>query len=270
MKVKRYKRVQKYIQFYKNSCGFRAPYQVLIDATFCQFCLNNKVNITEQIPKYLSQECKLLTTVCVVQEAQRLSQSLYGAMLIIKQFPIRRCGHEKSPIDASECLRELICADNNSDHYMLCTQDLVLTRAIRRSTVGCPLIYMRGNAMVMQKPHDTVREAVERREQEASDEHVDHQMDVLKKLKRAHDLDDDDSEAKPRPKRKRTKGPNPLSCKKKTKKPMAGQQSTAPKTSAGSSGGDQRSANKKRRRNRGGKHIRQMFDKISATVSGDK
>jgi len=35
MKIKRYKKVQKYMNFYINNFGFRVPYQILIDATFC-------------------------------------------------------------------------------------------------------------------------------------------------------------------------------------------------------------------------------------------
>ena len=74
MKVKRYKRVQKYLTFYKNKFGFRPPFQVVIDGTFCQSSLQNKVNISEQMPKYLSEAVKLVTTVCVVQETERLSE----------------------------------------------------------------------------------------------------------------------------------------------------------------------------------------------------
>lgn len=39
MKIQRYKKAQKTINFYKNNFGFRDPYQILIDATFCQLAL---------------------------------------------------------------------------------------------------------------------------------------------------------------------------------------------------------------------------------------
>lgn len=76
MKVKRYKKAQRYISFYRNHFGFRAPYQILLDGTFCQAALKNKVNLAEQIPKYLSDEVKLLTTVCVVTETEKLGMYL--------------------------------------------------------------------------------------------------------------------------------------------------------------------------------------------------
>lgn len=36
MKIARYKKASKTLNFYKNNFGFRTPYQILIDATFCQ------------------------------------------------------------------------------------------------------------------------------------------------------------------------------------------------------------------------------------------
>lgn len=39
MKIARYKKAQKTINFYKHNFDFRDPYQILIDATFCQLAL---------------------------------------------------------------------------------------------------------------------------------------------------------------------------------------------------------------------------------------
>lgn len=35
MKISRHKKAQKYMSFYVNNFGFRQPFQILIDATFC-------------------------------------------------------------------------------------------------------------------------------------------------------------------------------------------------------------------------------------------
>lgn len=72
MKITRYKRAQRNLLFYRNYFDFRPPYQILLDATFCQAALKNKINIKEQIPKYLNDEVKLLTTVCIVNETEKL------------------------------------------------------------------------------------------------------------------------------------------------------------------------------------------------------
>lgn len=77
MKINRYKKVQRFLTFYRNNFSFRAPFQILIDATFCQSALKNKVNLKEQILKYLNEEIKLLTTVCVVHETETIGIFIY-------------------------------------------------------------------------------------------------------------------------------------------------------------------------------------------------
>jgi len=69
------------MSLYKNNFGFREPYQVLLDGTFCQVALDHKVNIQDQLPKYLGGQCKLLTTACVIEETRRLGKPLHGAHL---------------------------------------------------------------------------------------------------------------------------------------------------------------------------------------------
>ena len=53
MKIKRQKKVGRILSFFKNNYGHRPPFQVLIDGTFAQACLETKVNIKDQLPKYL-------------------------------------------------------------------------------------------------------------------------------------------------------------------------------------------------------------------------
>lgn len=42
MKIKRYKKVNRYLNFYINNFGFRQPYQILVDGTFCLAALKVK------------------------------------------------------------------------------------------------------------------------------------------------------------------------------------------------------------------------------------
>lgn len=39
MKIKRQKKVQRTLNFFKHNFGHRPPFQLLIDGTFCQACL---------------------------------------------------------------------------------------------------------------------------------------------------------------------------------------------------------------------------------------
>lgn len=62
MKIKRQKQAKKTLSFYKYNFSFREPFQILIDGTFCQAALKNKIQIKEQMPKYLMGEVQLCTT----------------------------------------------------------------------------------------------------------------------------------------------------------------------------------------------------------------
>lgn len=76
MKIRRQKKAQRILTFYRNNFGFRAPFHVVLDGTFCQKALTNQINLKEQIPKYFSNEVKLLTTACILTELERLGQYL--------------------------------------------------------------------------------------------------------------------------------------------------------------------------------------------------
>ena len=81
MKVKRQKHARRILAFYKNSFGINAPYSVLIDGTFCKSALMFRINISEQLPKYLNSEAKLYTTKCILAECEALGTSQNSAVL---------------------------------------------------------------------------------------------------------------------------------------------------------------------------------------------
>ena len=234
MKVKRQKTVKKYINLFKNSFGIFEPYQVLVDGTFCQAALQNKINIKEQLPKYLDAEIQLLTTECVLNELECLGGALYGALVIAKRFKTRKCGHREH-IPATDCVSHLV-GEANEKRYFVATQDKQLRNALRKIP-GVPLLYINYNCIVMEKPSFVcVRKAKE--VQTARTEPTDHEREKLERLK-ASELE------KPeiiRRKRKRPKGPNPLSCKKK-------------KTKHDSSNAIHKLSSRKRRRHKMSAHV---------------
>ncbi|RWS21536.1 rRNA-processing protein UTP23-like protein [Leptotrombidium deliense] len=211
MKIKRYKKVNKHLAFYRNTFGFRKPYQILLDATFCQMALKYKVNIKEQLPKYLADETKLFTTVCVVNETEKLGAAVYGAMVILKQFNVRKCGHEKNPIDASQCLHSMV-QNNNCDHYFIATQDPELSQQIR--DLSCvPLLYIKCNAINLEKPSKSFKSTEKTNLNSEQDD--DYHMKVVKQLKEA-ELGVESTNVK----KKKRKGANPLSRKPKKKETL--------------------------------------------------
>ncbi|XP_012265460.2 rRNA-processing protein UTP23 homolog [Athalia rosae] len=214
MKISRHKKVQKNLSFYVNNFGFRQPYQVLIDGTFTFAALQNKLNIQEQLPKYFQAGTKLLTTQCVIIETEILGPKVYGAMLIVKQFAVHKCGHEKEPLSGSRCLRSMI-GKNNPSRYIIATQDRDLQESIRK-VPGVPLIYLHQKAPTLEQPSAASQK-------QASDHRSisvgmnAQQSETITLLKKQSGLSEESE--KPLPKKKRKKsGPNPLSCKKKKRK----------------------------------------------------
>ncbi|RZC40389.1 Fcf1 domain containing protein [Asbolus verrucosus] len=208
MKIKRYKKVNKHLNFYVNNFGFRQPYQVLLDGTFCFAALNNKINIADNIPRYLQGEVKLLTTQCAIIEMENLGPKLGGALIVLKKHAVHKCGHEGKPVPASHCLSSML-GKQNQNHYIVASQDRDLQSKIR-NMVGVPLLYLHGKTPVLEQPSKASGDAVANR---AGVSVLEQQM--IEKLKSESGLGGNEGE---RPRKKKKKGPNPLSCKKKKNK----------------------------------------------------
>jgi len=212
MKIKRAKKVSKTLEFFRNNFGFRAPYQVLLDGTFSAGCLEAKVNIKEQIPKYLG-EARLFTTPCCITELEQLN--CYGAMMVAKGFPVFKCGHQQAE-PASTCIASLV-GGHNSRHFVVATNDYGL-RTLLRGVPGTPVLYLHGNSPTLERPSELTRGRVEQEAEERTGVTT-HQARTIKAMKKQVFGE----EVKPKKKkRKGPKGPNPLSCKKKKKDSLKG------------------------------------------------
>ncbi|XP_071496425.1 rRNA-processing protein UTP23 homolog [Diadema antillarum] len=211
MKVKRYKHARKYLGFYRNNFNFREPHQILVDGTFTQMALLRKINIKEQMPKYLGGEVQLTTTNCILSEVEALGKAVYGGYLILKRYQVRRCGHKEKPVSAFRCIMSMI-ADQNKNHYFVATQDPDLSGAVNRMA-GTPLLYIHFNAIVLEKPSESsVTQATALTTRKVNP--TDSERKMLTELMGG----EGDKDPEKKRKRKGPKGPNPLSVKKKKKK----------------------------------------------------
>ncbi|XP_071446657.1 rRNA-processing protein UTP23 homolog [Hetaerina americana] len=211
MKVKRQKKVQRHLSFYSNNYGFRQPYQILVDGTICLAALTNKVTLKDVIPKYFDSNVKLLTTQCVIIETEKLGRAVYGAMLIVKQFPIHQCGHKDKPLIGSACLASML-KGSNPNRYIIASQDRELQNLVRKMP-GAPLLYLHQRVPTLEHPSPASINSVKNKN-ETKIGITDYQEEVLKDMKK-HVF----GETTDRPmKRKKKSGPNPLSCLKKKRK----------------------------------------------------
>lgn len=162
----------------------------------------------DNIPRYLQGELKLLTTACSLIEMDNLGPQVSGAYQILKQYPLHKCGHEKNPVPASECIISML-GKHNENHYIVATQDLDLQKAVREIP-GTPLLYLHNKAPVLDPPsiqskkfatlkiHDTFGAS-----------------STSLGVKRPSSNDEKEQF---KAKKRKKGGPNPLSCKKKKKK----------------------------------------------------
>ncbi|KAM6275478.1 rRNA-processing protein UTP23 homolog [Spheniscus humboldti] len=224
MKLTRQKHAKKNMGFYKHNFRFREPFQVLLDGTFCQAALRNKIQIREQLPGYLDGATQLCTTRCVLKELESLGKALYGAKLIAQRFQVRNCSHHKDPVSGSTCLLSMI-EEGNPHHFFIATQDQDLANKVKKKA-GVPLLFIIQNTMVLDKPSPKSLAFVQKLQ---TNELVpEHQKQSIVQLKEKEGLAKQEGEK--RRKRKRAGGPNPLSClKKKKKKTQEGQEPSAEK-----------------------------------------
>ncbi|KAF7247070.1 hypothetical protein EYD10_07081 [Varanus komodoensis] len=222
MKITRQKHAKKNMGFYKYNFGFREPFQVLLDGTFCQAALRNKIQIREQLPGYLAGATQLCTTRCILKELESLGKELYGAKLIAQRCQVRHCSHFKNPVSGSLCLLSMV-EDGNPHHYFIATQDQDLTAKIKKRA-GVPLLFIIQNTMVLDKP--SAKSLASVHTMQTNKLIPEHQKQSIALLKEQQGLVKT-SDPKKR-KRKRAAGPNPLSClKKKKKKSEEGSQPSA-------------------------------------------
>ncbi|XP_034172471.1 rRNA-processing protein UTP23 homolog [Osmia lignaria lignaria] len=217
MKTARQKKARRNLGFFINNFKFRPPFQVLIDGTFAFAALENKFNIQDQLSKYFQSEMKLLTTPCIILETEKLgsfSKAVSGAMQIVKQYPIHKCGHEKNPITGIKCLQTMV-KRNNESRYIVATQDREL-QDILRKVPGVPILYLHGKAPTLEAPSQANREYAENSHKELGMTAWEKQN--MKTLKEAAGMTEQ-TEIRLK-KKKRKGGPNPLSCLKKKKKPQ--------------------------------------------------
>jgi len=214
MKIKRYKRVRRLLNFYKHTFQFSPPFKILVDGTFCQAALENKLNLREQIPIYLNGcECHFFTTICVRKELQALGGQFKGALSIANDYNLIKCKHPR-PLSASQCLFKM-AGENNGKKYFFASQDQTLTEKLR-TVPGCPLLFIKYNCVLLEKPSQMSTEA-KGADSEQKLNFQGTQREELQKLLHAHDLAPKPQKPE-RLKRKKIRQPNPLSCKKKKPK----------------------------------------------------
>lgn len=203
MKQTRLKRASRILSVYRYNFGVTPPYQVIMDGTYAQAALVEKLNLAEQLPKYLGAPVELYTTKCCLDELTKLGKPLYGALCIAKLQQQADCPHNP-PRGAGDCLSHLARRSKKEKgrKYIFATQDAALSEKLR-AIGGIPILYIAYKTVLL----DPVSEATKTLMETPKGE-----LDTIIELKK--ELLGEE----PAKKKRKKKGVNPLSCKKKAMK----------------------------------------------------
>ncbi|CAG9802837.1 unnamed protein product [Chironomus riparius] len=210
MKVTRYKKASKRINFFINNFGYHPPIQVLIDGTFCFAAIKNKLLIEEQLKNYIQMELRVLTTPCMIMETDKLGHKFIQVSKKLKSMQLNKCGHEKNPLTGSECIKSLV----KDNRYIIATQDRDLQEWIRKQ-IGIALLYLHNVVPTLEEPSLATRNYIDRKSKKSLNVSS-FEGEQLVQLKKKEGIVEIKKVTKV--KLKKRKGPNPLSCKKKQSK----------------------------------------------------
>jgi U3 small nucleolar RNA-associated protein 23 len=125
-----------------------------------------------------------------MEKLERLEPKVFGAGLILKQFAVHKCDHDKEPKPAMKCLKSMLGTDNPnryvytvgfagsgstsgfSNRYFIVSQDAAL-RERARKVPGTPVLYLHRSAPTLEKPSEMSETSASKA---ASDRYREHLM----------------------------------------------------------------------------------------------
>jgi len=162
------------------------------------------------LKSYLQLEVRLLTTPCIIIEAEKLGSKLQPVAKKLKSLLLNKCGHEKSPLSGAECIKAMV----KENHYVVASQDRDLQDWIRHH-IGIALLYLHNVVPHLDEPSDASKKFLSRKTK-ASTRVSSFEDERLTQIKKREGLiKEAPSAVKKLKKLKKKGGPNPLSCKKK-------------------------------------------------------
>jgi U3 small nucleolar RNA-associated protein 23 len=247
MRVKRARKVRKYLRYYRTAHGFREPYKVIVDGNFIAACEKLHLGIAKDVvAKYLGsspKDVKVFTTRCVQDELRKMGHEYKSASAQTKNLHLVGGGPAPGEATAAASIVDA-CGNDNAERFVVCTQDEKLKEKLMAIDGAVPIVFAHTSGLQMEPPKDAT--AVGLASQEENVEGL-----SAKELE-ALGLDEADVRNVYRVRtnvqfKKKKGGKNPLSCLKKKPKtsapaaPASGEKkkrARRKKSGGGGSGGD--------------------------------
>jgi len=247
MRHGRAKQARRTLQFFERAAGIRPPYHLLVDGTFVIAVLKYKLPWQDRFDKLL-QHAHFDLAVCssTITELKALqAQTTDGSMFIeaiqwckdncevIDEVPSKKdISSSDSLSEAAADILSVAVSANVSDEtqqkhvdkpqkrYFCATQDEELLHQLRQYTI--PIIRLaRGSVLLLEQPSKAAAGTVQRQERQKWTQVTTEPEKKLVELVKQHNQEtqkQSTQQQQPRHQRKKSKakGPNPLSCKKRS------------------------------------------------------
>jgi rRNA-processing protein FCF1 len=207
MKIKKLKRTRKALVYFQTVHGIRPPYTVLVDGTFIQASIVQRIAIKDELAKVLGAKVVVAVTEGIVKELRLLGEPFASAAIVA-----RRLERIRLPDASSRVISDIILSavsSGNPQKLCIATEDEALQARVRQLD-GVPLIRISRGAIVIERKADTAGAAP---------------------VNQAPRLPPLPTKAPRIVKRKRTASPNPLSCKPRKAKMSPAPPAAAPRKS---------------------------------------
>ncbi|CAO3617537.1 unnamed protein product [Cunninghamella blakesleeana] len=206
MRPKTLRLYKKAMHSYSIGFGFRQPFQILLDSTFCKLATDQRINLTNDLQTILSSQTRPMVTECTINELRKSGD--HRAVHTAKQFEIRKCKHKPS-VASHKCTLELVGLKNEK-RFCIATQDEEIIRQLHEIP-GIPIIKIKNGLIVLEPLTNKTKDEIQK-------------IELAKTLpsgREAEHLNKSKTNQTPSSdivhKKRKAKGPNPLSMKKKKK-----------------------------------------------------
>lgn len=229
MKIKKLKRTRKALLHLQTVHGVRPPYTVLVDGTFVQASILQRIAIKDELEKVLGVKVIVAVTESVVAELRALGEPFEAAAIVARRLQRISIPSASATRVIADAIVEAVSGGNPMKLF-IATADEKLQARLRKLS-GVPILRMARGAVVLES-------AAERAA-----------GDTSAQPKRA--LTPVDQEALRRLKRRQgPKAPNPLSCRPQKRKGSAAAVGASPGPAAAAQDAEAGSAPRARKRRR--------------------
>jgi U3 small nucleolar RNA-associated protein 23 len=214
MKARKYKRSEHFMQaVYEKGFGLRQPYQLLVDATFCNAVVQHKFDLNERLLVVLGGKVRLMVTNCVMAALRqdKSDPKVRAAQGVARAMELRRCRHDTA-MPVPQCFADLIDKTNRF-HYGVVTNDEEL-KNLMRGIAGVPIVHLQRVFPLLEPPTKLTLETMARKE--ASKRTISPVEAKIIEREFGEGKGDSQSSVKVN-RRRKAKGPNPLAVRRSSK-----------------------------------------------------